>query len=346
MVGYEIRTQAVEPIRNTFQNLIDRFGDKPASRYQEGTYDMQATENFHYRPLWDPEHDIFDPDYSAVKLTDPYSYTDPRQYYYQTYVTNRADHYEAFGKDLKYIEQRDLFSRLPENWHAFVTHAIVPLRHYESGGQLVFINGSRFAWGTTISQAAAYESMDRVGNAQLLSMIGLAMGGGSGDKLAEAKRFWLEQPSLQGLRELIEQALVEPDWVSGVLAVELTDAQLYPLLFQHCDARALFRGAMAYSLLAQHFSRWYVDHQKWLTALLKAWVGDPQYGDANRKALGAMVDRWYPQACKAVHRLAEDIERSFASTSIMSAATRFASELAADLEKIGVPLTAVGGVRS
>ncbi|MBS4730317.1 phenol 2-monooxygenase [Mycobacterium sp. SM1] len=346
MVGYEIRTQAVEPIRNTYQNLIDRFGDKPATRYQEGTYNMQAMENFHYRPLWDPQHEIYDPDYSAVKLADPYSYTDPRQYYYATYVANRATHYEAFANDLKYIEQHDLFDRLPENWHAFVAHAIVPLRHYESGAQLAFINGARFAWGTAVAQPAAFASMDRVGNAQLLSLIGLAMGGGSGDKLAEAKRFWLEQPSLQALRELAEQALVEPDWVSGVLAFELTDAQLYPLLFRHTDDRALFRGAMAYSLLAQHFSRWYTDHQKWLTALLKAWVEDPSYGQANRKALGAMADRWYPQACEAVRRLAEGIEANFASTSIMSAATRYASELAASLEKIGVPVTAPGGVRA
>ncbi|ASW96790.1 phenol 2-monooxygenase [Mycobacterium intracellulare] len=345
-MGYELRTQTIEPVRNTFRALIDRFGDKPASRYQEGTYELQPMANFHYRPFWDPEHEIYDPDYSAVKLTDPYTYSDPRQYYYATYVAARADHYDSFGKDLKYIEERDLFARLPENWHGFVTHVIVPLRHYESGAQLISINGCRFAWGTTISQPAGFAAMDRIGNAQLLSMIGLAMAGGSGEKLAEAKHFWLEQPSLQGLRELTEQALIEPDWVSGVLALELTDAQLYPVLFRHCETRALFHGAMAYSLLAQHFTRWYADHQKWLTALLKAWVDDPQYGDANRKALGAMADRWYPQAREAVNRLAADIERSFASTSIMSAATRHASELAATLEKIGIPLTAPGGVRS
>lgn len=346
MVEFEIRTRAIEPTRNTYQNLVDRFGDKPASRYQEGTYDVEPTENFHYRPVWDPEHEIFDADYSAVKLADPYTYADPRQYYYATYVAARAAHYEAFAQDLKYIEGHDLFNRLPENWHAFMTHVIVPLRHYESGGQLISINGARFARGATLSQACTFASFDRVGNAQLLSMIGLAMGGGSGDKLAEAKRFWLEQPSLQGLRELIELALIEKDWVSGVLAVELVDAQLYPVLFEHCDARALFRGAMAYSLLAQHFGRWYLDQKKWLTSLLKAWVGDPQHGDANRKALGNMVDRWYPLATEAVRRLAEGIEANFSSTSVKSAATRYASELASDLEEVGIPVTVPGGVRA
>ena len=37
-MGYELRTQTIEPKRNTFQHLIDRFGDKPATRYQEGTF--------------------------------------------------------------------------------------------------------------------------------------------------------------------------------------------------------------------------------------------------------------------------------------------------------------------
>ena len=36
-----------------------------------------------------PGPEIYDPDYSALKLTDPYSYTDPRQFYYAPYVTTR-----------------------------------------------------------------------------------------------------------------------------------------------------------------------------------------------------------------------------------------------------------------
>ena len=32
---YELRYQVIEPKRQTYQNLIDRFGDQPASRYLE-----------------------------------------------------------------------------------------------------------------------------------------------------------------------------------------------------------------------------------------------------------------------------------------------------------------------
>ena len=54
---YELRTQVIEPPRKTFTHLVTRYGDRPASRYEEGTIDIQPKENFHYRPLWDPAHD-------------------------------------------------------------------------------------------------------------------------------------------------------------------------------------------------------------------------------------------------------------------------------------------------
>ena len=87
---YELRTQVIEPPRKTFTHLVNRYGDRPASRYEEGSIDIQPKENFHYRPLWDPEHELYDETYSDFRLTDPYSFTDPRQYYYAPYVTSRA----------------------------------------------------------------------------------------------------------------------------------------------------------------------------------------------------------------------------------------------------------------
>ena len=49
----DLQTIALKPLRNTFKHIEKRFGDKVASRYQEATYDLQPTDNFHYRPTWD-----------------------------------------------------------------------------------------------------------------------------------------------------------------------------------------------------------------------------------------------------------------------------------------------------
>ena len=130
---YELKTQIIEPLRPTFDHLVARYGNKPATRYQEGTIDLQPTENFHYRPTWSPEHELYDPNYSALQLTDPYSFLDPRQYYYTPYVTNRAQMHEAFGKTLEYVADHKLFARTPEPWKQLIGEVVIPLRHYESG---------------------------------------------------------------------------------------------------------------------------------------------------------------------------------------------------------------------
>jgi phenol hydroxylase P1 protein len=332
----------VDPKRQTFDNLVERFGDRPASRYQEGSFDLQATEHFHYRPTWDPIHEIYDPDYTALQLTDPYSFVDPRQYYYAAYVADASARYESFAQTLKYIEDRRLLDRLPEEWRHTMVTSVLPLRHYEQGGQLISSNACRFAWGTTISQAAVYAAFDRIGNAQVLSLVGLALAGGAADTLTEAKKNWLYAAPLQGLRRLVEEALVEPDWAAGLVALDLADAQLYPMLFTHMDDRALFHGAGAYSLLARHLNDWYTSQRKWLQALYKAWANDPDHGDGNRKALGDIVARWYPQVTDAVRSLAQGIA-ALGSVTVVSAAARGAAEAAADLTKLGVPVTTSQG---
>ena len=76
----EIKTTSLQPIRNTFANIERRFGDKPASRYQEATYDLQAETNFHYRPLWQPQHELNDKSRTQIVMADWYDLKDPASF--------------------------------------------------------------------------------------------------------------------------------------------------------------------------------------------------------------------------------------------------------------------------
>ncbi len=337
-MGYELRTNTIEPRRHTFDPLVERFGDKAASRYQEGTYGMQATENFHYRPFWSPTHELYDPDYSALKLADPYSYADPRQYYYATYVANRAEDYDAFARTLKYAEQRNLLDGLPPAWLELVKSAFLPLRHYEAGAEMVAINGCRFAWGTSISQALSYSAFDRIGNAQVHSMIGLAVGSGSTAALDEAKQYWLEAEHLQPLRKYIELALVEKDYAVGLIAVDLVDAQIFPLVHGYTDEHALTGGAGVVSLLGQHFTSWYADQKKWLDPLIKAWCADPEHGEANKAALVTVFADWLDPATEAVAAIAAHIDATLSETGAVEAAAGFRTDALQRYAKLGVPV--------
>jgi phenol hydroxylase P1 protein len=190
-----------------------------------------------------------------------------------------------------------------------------------------------------VEQPACFAALDRIGNAQLLSLIGLSISGGAGDTLTEAKKNWLYSAPLQGVRRLVEELLVERDWAVGIVALDLVDAQLYQTLYTHLDDRALHRGAGAYSLLARHFHDWYGNHKKWLTALLKAWATDPTHGESNRTVLSTIADRWYPPACEAVRSIAEGVAQEAGSVTVVAAADRAAAESAAELAKVGINFT-------
>ena len=301
---YELRTQVIEPQRKTFDHLVARYGDRPASRYEEGTIDIQAKENFHYRPLWDPSREIYDEAFSVLRLTDPYSFTDPRQYYYAPYVTSRAAMSDAFGATLTYLESRGMLERLPEAWKDLLAQLVIPLRHYESGAQLISTAAARFGFGTTITQCAAYAAFDRIGNAQLVSRLGIALDGGTANLLEDAKRSWLDDDALQGLRRLVEQTIVEKDWALALIALDVTDQLLYNVLFSHLDDAAITGGAPGYSLAAQHLTDWFKDQRRWLDALYRAWVSDPELGAANAEIIASAVAGAVDRAVTALRPLA------------------------------------------
>lgn len=305
---FELRQQVIEPLRQTFTPLVKRYGDRPATRYEEGSIGIQSTEHFHYRPLWDPQHDIYDADYSALKLSDPDAYTDPRQFYYTPYVVNRASLHEAFGRNLSYVVDRDLLTKMPQAWQDLVTKTVLPLRYYESGAQLLNVEGGRFAYGTTLEQVFTYASFDRIGNAQILSRIGIALGENSDAVLALTKPAWLDDASLQGLRRLIEELLVEPDWALSNIGLDLADRLIFPLLTTHLDEAALLGGAGAYSLLIQQLGVWWKDQRKWLDALISAWITDPEHGKSNVEQLSTLAAQRLPQVTAAVIELAQAMD--------------------------------------
>jgi phenol hydroxylase P1 protein len=319
---YELRYQVIEPKRQTYQNVIDRFGDQPASRYLEATLDVEPRENFHYRPTWDESRELYDADYSVLKLADPYSYTDPRQFYYTPYVTNRAALHDEFNKQLNYLEERELLAKLPAAWRTVLSSVVLPLRHYESGAQMVSVGGARFAYGTSLEQCCTFAAFDRIGNAQMLSRVGIALGEGTGELLQVAKREWLDSEHLQPLRRFVEEAMVVADWAEGLVAVDLVDSLVYPVLYRELDEVALTGGAGAYSLFTQYLHTWFKDQRKWLDALITAWAGDEQHGEANREHLARIVATWNPLAHEAATELARVVDRQLPDAGTVAALAR------------------------
>jgi phenol hydroxylase P1 protein len=216
---------------------------------------------------------------------------------------------------------------MPDAWKELIGSVVVPLRHYEAGGQLVTINGARFSYGTTIEQCLTYAAFDRIGNAQMISRVGITLGGGTTERLTDAKEAWMCAPHHQGLRRLAEELLVERDWAIAAVALDLVDQLLYPLLYEHLDEAAVTVGAGAYSLIAQHMRTWFAEHRRWLEALYDSWLKDPEHGEANRAALGGVVRSRLQQAVEAVTDVAKAMD-AIADTGAVTAAAVLTTSLA------------------
>jgi phenol hydroxylase P1 protein len=245
--------------------------------------------------------------------------------------------HESFGKTLDYVTDHGLLERTPANWRQLISEVIIPLRHYESGAQMLFSNACRFSYGATIAQCCSYEGFDRIGNAQLISRVGIALGEQTSEVLKAAKTLWIEAPSMQGLREVEEKLLVEQDWAVGVIGLDLVDDLLDTLVYRDLDEEAIMGGAGAYSLLAQHIGTWWTEHRKWLDPLYKAWIADEQYGEANKAAIAAAVNTWLPQALAAVTLVAKRADE-LAGTASLAAVEQHAVSVAERFRGYGLDI--------
>jgi phenol hydroxylase P1 protein len=305
-MSLDIKTPGTAARRQTYANVARRIGgDKPASRYQEATFDMQATSNFHYRPLWDEQFELHDKRRTAIVMDDWYALLDPRQFYYGTYTQSRAKLSDQFERSCGFVEKLGAMDSLPDAWRETLCRYLLPLRHYEWGANMNNCRITDEGYGTAITQATMYETMDRLGLAQMISRIGLLIDGNSGDRLAQAKSHWMEDLRWQPMRRLVEDTLVVTDWFELLLVQDLVmDGLVYPLVFSEFDARGRTHDATAMTLLGESFLDWFTDTSRWVDAVVKIAAAE---SDANRALLSRWFVDWRVRVVDAVTPLAADV---------------------------------------
>jgi len=302
-MSVEIKVASIEPIRQTFARTARRFGaDKPASRYQEASFDLQPRDNFHYRPVWDPEREIYDARRTALVMEDWDAFKDPRQFYYATYVINRARLQESAEKNFEFVEKHGLMATLPDALRTQIETTLLPFRHMEWAANLNNCFISAYCSGSSIAQAAIYSSTDRLAMAQYLSRIGLLLDGNSGQSLAGAKERWLHDDAWQPLRRLMEHSMVQKDWFEIFVAQNLViDALVHPVFHARLHSRAGDPGTAFLAMLTEFMEAWYADNGKWVDACLKTAAAESA---GNRARLQGWIGQWLPQVVEAVTPLA------------------------------------------
>ncbi len=297
----DLRTVSIKPLRQTFDHVAARIGaGKAATRYQEGTLDVQAVANFHYRPLWDAEHEIFDVTRTAIKMVDWYAFKDPRQFYYGTYTLARARMQEKVEGYFDFVEERDLAGSCPPAAIKLALEVLLPLRHAEWGANMNNASMCAYGYGTAITQPCIFQAMDHLGMAQYLTRAGLLLGDESG--LDIAKEAWLNAPMWQGLRRYIEDSLVIKDWFELFVAQNLVlGGLLYPLIYEHVDQALAAQAGPLMSMLTHFQAAWYAESSKWVTATIKTAAAE---SNENQALLSNWAGTYLERALAALAPLA------------------------------------------
>ena len=303
-MSLDIKISEVEQKRHAYANIAKRHGsDRVASRYEEATFDMQSTVNFHYRPTWDPQRELYDESRTAIVMKDWYAFHDPRQFYYGTYTIARNKMMDVCDTNFKFVEKKNLIAAISPEWLEMIQRYLLPLRHYEWGANTNNINVAHLGWGAAVTQCATFAALDRLGIAQVISRIGLLIDGHSGEALAQTRDDWVDNPMWQGLRHAMEDSFVLSDWFEQLLVQNtLFDGLLYLLVYQEIDKVGVGEGATAVSILCEFMDDWHRDHVRWNDALLKTVVSESA---DNKKQLGQWVDHWLPRAVDALRPVAD-----------------------------------------
>jgi phenol/toluene 2-monooxygenase (NADH) P1/A1 len=294
---FNLGSDLIKPIRNTYKYMSGLKVKRPTT-YDEATYNLEPKENFHYRPLWNPEMNIFDERLTKVKCEDWEQFRDPEKLYYATYCYSRADFQTRIKGQFEAAERYGWFNNMEPAFVDTVREILPVLRHLIFGESIAFMYIGRAAVGTAVEQCATYQCYDELGTAQLLTKICLELEDKIPTILQDGKQKWLEDEKYQKLRALTERLMVTWDWAEAMIAANLVlDQILYPLFFEEMTALAIENGAIGYAAFSQYFMEMAEYEKTYTTALVKMLLADcPE----NKEVIQSYVNKWLPEVIDAL----------------------------------------------
>lgn len=303
MANIDVQAREIQPLRHTYAHVAELIGgDKPATRYQESVLGAQPTTNFHYRPTWDPEHELYDASRTRVRLKNWYVLSDPRQFYYATWTMTRARQQEVVEANHQFAETRGLVAKSPAELVRQACALLMPLRHVAWGGNMNNAFICAYGYGTSFTAPAMFHAMDHLGVAQYLTRLGLALGDQA--TLDAGLADWLDNPRWQPLRRYVEDLFVLHDPFELFVAQNLAlDGLLYPLVYgAYVNDRLAGQGAMIVGMLTAFMPEWHEESGRWINAVVK--VAAAESGE-NKRLISDWARDWAERAQASLAPIAE-----------------------------------------
>jgi toluene monooxygenase system protein E len=236
---------------------------------------------------------------SPLRHPDWNQYRDPSEMTYRVYNITQ-DGQEAFVHGVfDQMSERGHDSMLESTWAGSLARLYAPMRYLFHTLQMMSAYVTMIAPASTISNCASYQTGDHfrwlthtayrtAELARTFPDVGFGR---------DERNYWENDPSWQGLRELMEKSLTTWDWAESFTVLNLVVKPCVEegVMLALADA-ARQHGDMVLPLVVDSQINDARRHRRWATALATMAIEQP----GNREVIGAWLARWMPLAERAV----------------------------------------------
>lgn len=233
-------------------------------------------------------------------------FRDPRETTYTKYTGLQREKEIFVDGILEEIELTGYDAHLRPAWLPILPTVVAPFRYPGHGFQMIASYIGQMAPGGRITIAAALQSADEMRRIQRIAYRVRQLQQIYPGFAADSRTLWQTTSMWQPLREIIEKLLVAYDWAESFVGLNLVLKPLVDELFmKYVSDLALgeddyLLGQIFYSL--NEDCQW---HRQWSESLVRMAIED---NVANRDTIQQWINRWYPSAARAVHRIASLLE--------------------------------------
>jgi propane monooxygenase small subunit len=282
-----------------------------ATVYEDVTTDVQPDPERHLTQGWlygfADGPGGYPHDWTALQSSDWHKFLDPNEEWEQTIYRNNSNVVRQIELNLQNAKEAGAYSHWSPTWTKFVAENVGAWMHAEQGlGMHVFVTAQRSAPTNMINNAICVNSVHKLRFAQDLALYNLDLSTSiDGFDGKVHKDTWKNDPSWQGVREVVERLTAVQDWAEAVFATNVVFEPLIGVLFRSdlIMQIAARNGDYITPTLVGAGENDYNRDLRYSRALFSMLANDEKHGAANRSQLQGWLDKWLPSVKLAAQQL-------------------------------------------
>lgn len=265
------------------------------NRHREQAYELSPAPDLAMNEWY--KKNVFD---SPLKHPDWEEFRDPDALIYRVYTRSQDVQEDYIDGLLDEHNEIDHDASLPAEWLDVLERSYTPRRYLQSALQLGGAYLLQIVPASTLTTCAGFQEGDELRwlsrtayRTQELRNAHPSRGFGT-----KERGYWEEDPSWQGLRELLEKALVAYDWGESFVAINLVAKPAADETLRELGMASRHNGDQLLSLLADNQLRDSERSRRWSTGLVEFC----RQVEGNAQVIDGWIEKWMPLARTAIEK--------------------------------------------